>query len=396
MFIRQLGLKAYVDFPGAIHTRYSHGLGVMHLAGKMGELLEKKGSGEASSVAQNLKDNRGELMAAGFLHDIGHGPFSHAVDFCLKIISGKRHEDVTGEIIDRDLGLLENYGITSSAVKKIIVGDHPFPFVSDIVNGPLDVDKLDYLMRDAHNVGLRYSLDVDHFANSYTVLGDYTDLGKCQLGLDDSQEAIVTAEIFVLIWKSMYDLVYHIEQSRIAEKMLEKAILKGKDENGEIRDYFTDIAKFIELNDDGLLGLLEKSGPFPKEVVKGIREKKLYSKRLGLMLEQTRVTMSEKFLARLSGDESVLSEELCTRLSSELGVDPYQVIADIVKSRVPESIHLDEMDKNGEPIELRAKSDIIPHIQQKSQLRVYAHASLAKTLDEDRLRPKIEQIISGW
>src|SRR5215472_17090588 len=86
MSIRQLGLKAYVDFPGAIHTRYSHGLGVMHLAGKIGDLLEKKGTDEAHSIAQNLRDNKGELMAAGFLHDIGHGPFSHAVDFCLKTI----------------------------------------------------------------------------------------------------------------------------------------------------------------------------------------------------------------------------------------------------------------------------------------------------------------------
>src|SRR2546425_12520220 len=82
MFIRQLGLKAYVDFPGAIHTRFSHALGTMQLTKKLVSMLsdELEKSGQ-SGKASNLKANLNSLMAAGFLHDIGHGPFSHAVDY---------------------------------------------------------------------------------------------------------------------------------------------------------------------------------------------------------------------------------------------------------------------------------------------------------------------------
>ncbi len=95
MFIRQLGLKAYIDFPGAIHTRYLHGLGAMHLAGKISDLLaEKEKEKGHTSTAENLRDSKNTLMAAGFLHDIGHGPFSHAVDHAMHTISGRSHEDL--------------------------------------------------------------------------------------------------------------------------------------------------------------------------------------------------------------------------------------------------------------------------------------------------------------
>ena len=81
MFIRQLGLKAYVDFPGAIHTRFSHALGTMQLGRELVNMLsdELKKAGQPGKAA-NLAANLNTLMAAGFLHDIGHGPFSHAID----------------------------------------------------------------------------------------------------------------------------------------------------------------------------------------------------------------------------------------------------------------------------------------------------------------------------
>lgn len=75
MFIRQLGLKATISFPGAIHTRYSHSLGTMYLAGKVADILSKKASEKGkSNIAQSLHENKNTIMAAGFLHDIGHGP----------------------------------------------------------------------------------------------------------------------------------------------------------------------------------------------------------------------------------------------------------------------------------------------------------------------------------
>ncbi len=400
MFIRQLGLKAYIDFPGAIHTRYLHGLGAMHLAGKISDLLaEKEKEKGHTSTAENLRDSKNTLMAAGFLHDIGHGPFSHAVDHAMKTISGRSHEDLAGEIIDKKLGTLESHDhIPLSSIKQIIRREHKLRFISEIINGPLDADKLDYLIRDAHNVGLRYSIDVDHFANSFTILGDVRDFEKCYLGLDDTLEAIITAEIFILIWKSMYDLVYHKEQSRIAEKMLEKAILKGKEDNPNLSAHFTDLDKFIELNDDGLLTLLEQSGVFAKEVVVGIREKRLYENtQVGLNLNEEDVKMSGKFLTDLTSSEdgASLGEDLTRRVCGELGTEPYQIICDIVKSRVPRRIDLDDIDpETKEPRELKEKSDILPHIEQRNVLKVYAHPGF--TIDEKRLRSEVVKSIENW
>jgi uncharacterized protein len=212
LFIRQLGLKAYIDFPGAIHTRYSHALGAMYLAKKTTDVLIQKMNEKGKSLVENcLVTNRETLIAAGFLHDIAHGPFSHAVDFAMRKISGKTHEDLAKDIIldilPPDIANL----INEQQVIKLIQGKHDYPFLSQIISGPIDIDRLDYLLRDAYHVGLKYSFDLDYFLSSYTILGDQECLKKCKLGIENSTQATVTTELFLVIWKSMYDLVYLVE-----------------------------------------------------------------------------------------------------------------------------------------------------------------------------------------
>lgn len=131
MFIRQLGLKAYVDFAGAIHTRYAHILGTMHLANKLIDILLKKET-IPLELRDNLKDNKNTVMAAAFLHDVGHGPFSHAVDYVLKLILKKTHEEISYNIIKDELSSIEDYGIPANQVTKIINGKHSNNFISQI------------------------------------------------------------------------------------------------------------------------------------------------------------------------------------------------------------------------------------------------------------------------
>src|SRR2546428_761078 len=146
MFIRQLGLKAYVDFPGAIHTRFSHALGTMQLGRELVNMLsdELKKAGQPGKAA-NLAANLNTLMAAGFLHDIGHGPFSHAIDYPASKLLGSTHVDIGAEIITEEFQRLEAHGVSISSVVDIIQGQHVHPFLHEIVDGPIDVDKLDYL-----------------------------------------------------------------------------------------------------------------------------------------------------------------------------------------------------------------------------------------------------------
>jgi HD superfamily phosphohydrolase len=398
--IRQLGLKAYIDFPGAIHTRFSHALGVMELAGRITDLLITRlaTEGKPNSVA-NLRDNRNTIMAAGFLHDIGHGPFSHAVDFPLSKLSGKTHEELSTRIISEELKDLEHHGISIESVNRIITSRHKFPFVSSIVNGPLDADKLDYLLRDSHHVGLKYALDIENFIEGYTVLGGDKDLSKSELGLENTPEALTSAEIFLTIWKGMYDLVYHIENSRIAEKMLERAILAGCSTDNELRGIFQSPEKVSQLYDEKLLEILQGIRGFPQDTAAAILTKrglfvKTYDKELSV---EKFATISQGFLeairpAGASEASFSLSEKTCKAVNAE----PNQIICDVVKSRVPNPIHVGEIDAQGDPIELKSKSSIIGAIKEKIRLKAYIHPSLQKKMEESVLSKTIEGLIASW
>lgn len=396
LFIRQLGLKAYIDFSGAIHTRYSHAIGAMYLAGKISDLVAGKQT--KTDVEELLQSSKDTLMAAGFLHDIGHGPFSHAVDFAMQTIANKKHEELAAEIIESQLAILEKSYIPVSSVVDIIKGN-TYPFISHIIDGPLDVDKLDYLMRDAYHIGLEYSLDVDHFASSYMVLGAETkEPSKCILGLENSPEAIVTAELFVLIWRNMYELVYYATQSRITEKMLEKAILSSRNNTGsKLLDCFSNLDSFIGTDDDSLLKILDESGEFPKDIVTRIREDQLYnfSSELAVQLNDKIVKMGSKMVPDLSRDDGAfLGEAMTVKLCAELGVPQYHVICDILKSRVPKRIDIDEYENDGEPVELYAKSDVLPALKEKPILKVYINPNVH--IPNETIRKQTMKLIEGW
>ena len=401
MFIRQLGLKAYVDFPGAIHTRYSHLLGVMHLSGKIVDMLQlREQSLGRNDTAQNLKDNKNTIMAAGFLHDIGHGPFSHVLDYVLKKSINKDHEDIASDIIDK-LPDIEDHGITKSKVKSIIKGKHTFPFISQIINGPLDADKLDYLLRDAHHVGLKYSLDLEHFINHYNILGsDSSKLDKCELGLSNEYEAIVTAEIFIIIWKSMYDLVYHVENSRMAEKMLEKAIFLRIKDDDEFKKKFTNIESFIELNDEKLFEDLKEKNGLTKELVTRISDNKLYHNIYDDVINATTfpgLLHNEKFLEELDTNPEELSEKLTVKLNEELKLDSYQLICDIIKSRQPKTINIDwGKNPNNEPAELNNVSEIVAAVKGRNRIKVYATNLEVKSKSENLITNQISSFIDDW
>jgi HD superfamily phosphohydrolase len=331
-------------------------------------------------------------MAAGFLHDIGHGPFSHVLDYALKKSINRDHEDIASDIIDK-LPDLENHGITKEKVKSIIKGKHTYPFISQIINGPLDADKLDYLLRDAHHVGLKYSLDLEHFINHYKILGsDSSNLEKCELGLSNEYAAIVTAEIFIVIWKSMYDLVYHIENSRIAEKMLEKAIITRLGEDSDFKDQFENIDLFIELYDEKLFEYLKERNGLTQKLVTRISDNRLYSKVCENEINiKSFPGLNAKFLDMVDTSAEELSEQLTQKLNNELKLNSYQLICDIIKSRSPKTINVDWDDNsNNEPAELTNVSDIVPAIIGKTRIKV------TKSKYEKLITEQLANLINGW
>ena len=344
-----------------------------------------------------LKANEETLIAAGFLHDIAHGPFSHAVDFAMRKISGKTHEELAKDIILNSLPSDLANRINEQQVIKLIQGKHDYPFLSQIISGPIDIDKLDYLLRDAYHVGLKYSFDLDYFLDSYTILGDEECLNKCRLGIEDSPQAIVTTELFLVMWKSMYDLVYHVEDSRVAEKMLEKAILL-KENDKKIIEKFSDAKSFLDLDDDFLLNLLIGLGGKSEELVTNIKVGKVYKVAFDTELDQQHFQMSSKFVDTLKNLDKVseISDNISKQFNEKENKTDYEYICDIITSKAPSEIQIDKQDEEtGEYVELRKKSQIVGAIQSQSRIKIYSDLKIKDAPSRQKINTTLEEIIEG-
>jgi HD superfamily phosphohydrolase len=406
MRIKQLGLKAYIDFPNANHTRYSHSLGTMYLAGKLTDhLMKKEGAretGRRTRLEDNLKNNKNVLMAAGFFHDIGHGPFSHVLDFVIEKEFKKTHEEIAVEVVKRFAKELEGDSIPVGQVNNIIAKvNKTYPYLHGIINGPLDVDKVDYLLRDSYNVGLKYSFDSSYFFDQIAILGEEDDLERCQLGLERTQQAVVSTELFLLLWKSMYTLVYLVQKSRIAEKMLEKAILYAIDQENEIKDDIADIDRYMELDEPKLLTRICESEGFPKEIYKKVFEvSKLYIPVFEADINSFKP--GPKFSRDLLKSQDAAAEMMTQELSKNESKHPYSMICDFVSSKNPKEIYIDEKDKDDEPIEVKDRSYVIRALTQPQVIvKVYLHpevSSMKKYMQGNGkdIRTKIQRIVEGW
>ena len=132
---------SYLVYPGANHTRFEHSVGTMHLAGVA-----------CRQFGLSAEDRR-LLLVAALLHDVGHGPFSHASEPLMEARLCRTHDDIAG-IVDAQYGtLLEPLGITPSDLCAVVKGSHR---LSGIIHGDLDVDRMDYLLRDAYYTGAPY------------------------------------------------------------------------------------------------------------------------------------------------------------------------------------------------------------------------------------------------
>jgi len=161
-YVRQLG-HAFLVYPGATHTRFEHALGTYHLARRvLAQLDEPEGGGRRPDPAEGLA-----VRIAALLHDIGHYPFSHA----LEEAGLPHHEDLAARHLATGplAGVLERLGLPASRLLPLIQGTSPSP-LAGIVAGSLDVDKLDYLSRDATMCGVPYGvIDVDRLLTSLTL-----------------------------------------------------------------------------------------------------------------------------------------------------------------------------------------------------------------------------------
>lgn len=206
--IKQLSLGYYV-YHGTDHSRFGHMIGAMHLAGKAFDSMkinsEKFGSFDAD------KTDRATIRMAALLHDVGHAPFSHS----LESILDDNHEKYSQYLINHYFkDYIENAGVKTEDVTNLIIGAYKKQYLSKIVSGQLDVDRLDYLLRDSHYAGVTYGLyDLDRIIDQLAVVD-----GKFVV-LEGGYEAV---EQLIFARYQMYQQVYFHKTKRAFELMLQK------------------------------------------------------------------------------------------------------------------------------------------------------------------------------
>ena len=206
--ISQMGLS-YLVYPGAHHTRFHHALGCMHIMQKAIEVLRFKGV----SISE---EEENALLVAILLHDIGHGPFSHAMEH--SIVEDVNHEAISLLFMNK---LNEDFEGKLSLAIQIFKGDYQRKFMLQLISSQLDMDRMDYLKRDSFYSGVAEgNISSDRLIQMMTVVDN-------QLVIEE--KGIYSVEKFLMARRLMYWQVYFHKTSLVAELILTKVLKRAKE-----------------------------------------------------------------------------------------------------------------------------------------------------------------------
>lgn len=312
--IKQLGF-AHLVFPGAHHTRFEHSLGSCAIATRIAEILE---------LPNEEKDL---ITCAALLHDIGHGPFSHTLESILLERFGVDHIDLTEKLI---LGtytifndveksfihaatmhqILANYGANEKEIVRIIRGRPSKKlYLGQLLNSTIDVDQLDYLMRDAYYTGVSYGLiDVQRLLQTIMIhKGNLTMMRK----------GVSVVENILMARALMYSSVYFHKTVRIAELMLLKAL-----EELPAAEPF----EFFRMTDAEIMTNLLTMGRYQQEIVTRLKYRDLFKQAYTASLQDLE-KQDRKILLRL--ERAPKRREKEREIEETLGIPKGHVILDI-------------------------------------------------------------------
>ncbi|HEX2255075.1 MAG TPA: HD domain-containing protein [Thermoanaerobaculia bacterium] len=258
-WIHQLGLASLV-FPGAEHSRFSHALGAMELAGRAYDALAAKGDGLLPAGPGSRE--RRLVRAAALLHDVGHAPFSHSAEELFE--AGLDHEAMSRRLLELPemAGALERGGLAAGEVAALLAGGEGAVgrLLSQVVSGELDVDKMDYLLRDSLYCGVRYgNYDLDRLLDTLVPLQD-PHTGDWGLGVEEG--GVHAVEALVLARYYMFTQVYF----NLTGKALELHLTRWLGEEGH--RWPADPEAFLVHDDVTVLAALRRSAsPHARAIV---------------------------------------------------------------------------------------------------------------------------------
>ena len=386
--IRQLGFSDLV-FPGATHSRFAHSIGVYHMARRLADVIARRSE---SDEAHDRERKRVALLAA-LLHDVGHGPFSHAFESAA--IAGqehRRHEKWSAEIVRGDTGInsvLRNVDeALPNQIGALLTEDkNQKDIYSAIVSSQFDADRLDYIQRDRLMTGVGFGhIDIDW-------LLDCLEVGTFTIGSDPPAEArcfylgpkgVQVAEEYLEARSRLYRMVYMHKTTRAAEKMMEALlciIASDAIDEEEVRRepvlcYLTSdaptLGSYLALDDSSVWAALSVysglSDVRVSNLAERLRDRALYKcvdigihdKPDGNLLQRFKRKLDEKL-----GDcsEVLLDKGEVDSYKWYSFDDPSALNKVLVKTR----------DGMAEPTDIASESDIVKTLQQEKRIqRAYA------------------------
>lgn len=335
-YIKQLG-HTYLVYPGATHSRFEHALGAYHLCKITLALLKERD--ELKSIDHQACI---ETYVAALLHDVGHYPFSHA----LEEIGATHHEDVayplittgkTADILTREIG--------AGAPERIhdLIKDQSESPLQGLISGSLDLDKIEYLKRDAHMCGVPYGeIDTDRLINSLVIV-PHTIKNRQTIGV--LEKGLSALESLLFAKYQMYRNVYwhHAVRSATAmyKRLVEDAILKNAVSTEQLSGF----------TDEGLIWHLEEHAP--SKLLDGIRNRKLY-KRAAEWPASEVASHDEGFLDWIGTDrERTRAAE--KELAKTLGLDTGDVLLDYPEKTQMLGLDIPVVRRDGEIERLTSK-----------------------------------------
>ncbi|MEM2461776.1 MAG: HD domain-containing protein, partial [Archaeoglobaceae archaeon] len=275
--VKQLGFANLV-YPGANHTRFEHCIGAMHLAKKLAEKLKL---GE-------------EVVVSALLHDIAHPPFSHSSETLLRNYLSA-HENIKFAVRGELKEVLNELGFSIKEIVEIVSGKK-----DSIVSGDVDVDRMDYLMRDAHYTGVAYGIfDISRLVDKIKFL-------DCVVIEENGIKAV---ESMLLSRFLMYPAVYYHHVCRIASKMFERAMER-------IIEKSLEPEKLFESDDCEAMMLLKQNEP---EFYQMLRNRRLFKRAIYVGRESVNL----KELLRIN------ERRVEKKIAEMVGIDEKYVIVDV-------------------------------------------------------------------
>jgi HD superfamily phosphohydrolase len=294
-YIKQLGFS-YLVYPGANHTRFEHSLGTMFLA-------------DVACRRFGLSDDERRLaVAAALLHDIGHGPFSHASEPLMEKFLHRTHDDIE-RIVEEQVGnLLRASGIDPDELCSVVKGKHA---LSGIIHGDLDVDRMDYLLRDAYYTGAPYgTVDAQRLIRHLIQTPEGTVL---------DENGVNAAESLLIARTLMRPSVYYHHVSRIGESMFQLAVLEHI---GDAPD--AEAQKILIMDDPSCMHALQTSEkPVARALAARLYERRLYKRALSVGSDQVNVAGFE------DGAPIEKCRAFANRIAELAGILPHEVLVDI-------------------------------------------------------------------